>query len=779
MKQHLNDGWYFTETYTCAVLTGYAGLTPVRLPHTVREVPLNYFDEKDYQMVCGYVRPLDIPEHWSGKRVFVTFGAAGHEATVYCNGTELCRHRCGYTAFTAELTEHLRFGSENLLTVKLDTRESVDQPPFGGVIDYLCFGGLYRGVSLEVTEQSRISDVFVRADHEGVCQVQVAVEQPEGLALRGELLGPDGTVLASFAGPASQSHYGMAVANAPVWDLDHPKLCSLRVTLGNGESAEVEFGFRTVDFRADGLYLNGKRVQLRGLNRHQSWPYLGYAVPDRAQALDADILKFELGCNVVRTSHYPQSQSFVKRCDEIGLLVFTEIPGWQHIGGSDWQEVCVENVREMVAQYRNHPSIFLWGVRINESQDCDALYTRTNAAARALDPSRPTGGVRYLQKSGFLEDVYTFNDFIHDGVHPGCRPKSDSTPDMNRGYMVTEYNGHMFPTKAFDYEGKRLEHALRHCKVMNDVLAHPDIAGCTGWCMYDYNTHADFGSGDRICYHGVLDPFRNHKLAAAAYAAEGCRKPMLVISSNMDIGDHPGGGIRDIYAFTNCDAVELYKGEEFIASFRGSREFPNMAHGPISIDDRVGVLLQKYEGFDAITGPKIAEALNAIARYWVDALPERYHALLHEAGLTLEEAMKLYHKYMTGWGDKHTIWTFRAIRDGKTAAQVSKGPVESVHLRCQADTQLLREQGSWDMATIRFQAVDQRGNVLPYCSRVVTVEAEGPLEVIGPKHIALSGGMGGTYLRTIGQTGIARVTLHCQSMEPVTLTIEVLTDTIN
>ena len=99
---------------------------------------------------------------------------------------------------------------------------------------------------------------------------------------------------------------------------------------------------------------------------------------------DADILKNELGLNAVRTSHYPQSHHFIDRCDELGLLVFTEIPGWQNIGDDEWKEQAVVNTREMVTQYRNHPSIILWGVRINESVDCDELYLRTNKEEEKL-----------------------------------------------------------------------------------------------------------------------------------------------------------------------------------------------------------------------------------------------------------------------------------------------------------------------------------------------------------------------------------------------------------
>ena len=189
------------------------------------------------------------------------------------------------------------------------------------------------------------------------------------------------------------------VPSAERWDIDSPKLYTCEVTLETGDVQRVKFGFRDIEFRADGFYLNGRRVFMRGLNRHQSYPYMGYAAPESLQREDARILKEELCCNAVRTSHYPQSQYFIDECDRLGLLVFTELPGWQHIGDERWKEQACENLREMILQYRNHPSIVLWGVRINESVDDDAFYARTNAIAHELDPSRPTSGVRYIQKS--------------------------------------------------------------------------------------------------------------------------------------------------------------------------------------------------------------------------------------------------------------------------------------------------------------------------------------------------------------------------------------------
>ena len=165
-------------------------------------------------------------------------------------------------------------------------------------------------------------------------------------------------------------------------------------------------------FRADGFYLNGKKTFLRGLNRHQSYPYIGYAAPESLQRQDARILKNELHCNAVRTSHYPQSQYFLDECDRLGLLVFTELPGWQHIGDGAWKDRACAMLQEMLLQNRNHPSIILWGVRINESVDDDEFYTRTNKIAHALDPSRATSGVRYLEKEPSLGGCLRLQRFL-------------------------------------------------------------------------------------------------------------------------------------------------------------------------------------------------------------------------------------------------------------------------------------------------------------------------------------------------------------------------------
>ena len=534
----LNRGWEFTREFSEAFKAGLACETEiVELPHTCAETPYSYFDDSIYQMVCGYRRTLEIPADWAGKDVVLCVGAAGHRAEVWLNGEMLFEHRCGYTAFEVPLP--VKAGETANLAILVDSRETLDQPPFGFVIDYMTYGGLYREVWLEARERTCITDVFVQPKipaHTALLKKSATAEDVRRIRFPGQMESfitfraennhrhmflrqsiyrkgeEDGKPLVSKDLEVEKLKNNekratlLLVPDAELWDVLHPALYTLRTELIQAgksisegptlDRVDVTFGFRLAQFHADGFYLNGRKLLLRGLNRHQSWPYIGYAAPERLQKQDADILKHELGLNAVRTSHYPQSPHFIDRCDEVGLLVFTEIPGWQHIGGEAWKSQAVQNVREMVTQYRNHPSIFLWGVRINESRDDDALYAETNRLARELDPTRPTGGVRCYKKGSMLEDVYTYNDFFHDGTNAGCEPKKAVTPDMSRAYLISEFNGHMYPTKSFDSEEHRLEHALRHARVLDAVAGEKDIAGCFGWCMFDYNTHKDFGSGD-------------------------------------------------------------------------------------------------------------------------------------------------------------------------------------------------------------------------------------------------------------------------------------------
>ena len=787
MTEHinLNYDWRYSKCYQEAMLASdyeESNLELVHLPHTNTITPYHYFEEESYQFISCYRKHIFASKEWSNKLVQLHFEAVGHIATIYLNGHKLLTHEGGYTAFSADLSPYLRLEEDNVISVVVDSRESNNLPPFGDVIDYLTYGGIYREVSLEIKEPVYIDDAYIMtgdatAGDTSTKEVELwvtlgtkseeltAVQQD--FLLRYSILDMTGKLIyQSITHPKEKTmKLKFSVDGVRNWEMDEPVLYQLSLELLTETPQEacmdtknVRFGFRTCEFRKDGFYLNHRKVKLVGLNRHQSFPYVGYAMPERQQKRDAEILKQELRVNAVRTSHYPQSRHFLDRCDELGLLVFTEIPGWQHIGDDEWKAKAIHQVSEMVLQYRNHPSIILWGVRINESQDDNDFYRRTNLLARELDPVRQTGGVRFIQKSKLLEDVYTYNDFLHNGTNPGLSTKKEVTSDSKAPYVVTEFNGHMFPTKLFDDEAHRLEHALRHARVLDSLFEQEEITGAFGWCMFDYNTHKDFGSGDRICYHGVMDMFRNPKLAASVYASLRDGADVFELSTSLDIGDYPAGNIRKVYAFTNADSIRVYKNDTFIKEFYPSKkEYGSLAHPPILIDDFVGELLEKEEHYSHKTAETMKQILYAVKEYGPNHLPLLFKlkmgGLMLRERLTLEDGTRLFYKYIGSWGGQVTSFRFEAIRDNQVVKTIVKTPFRQPKLWIKADTIRLVEDTTYDVAAVQIRAVDEWNNVLAYFQEPVELIAEGSIDIIGPSLISLKGGMGGTYVRTNGRTG--------------------------
>lgn len=723
----LNRGWLYCEHFTDAFLhhdfDGHAW-REVILPHANKELPYNYFDERDYQFVSTYRRKLDFDQADQDKRLFLDFEGVMAAAEVYLNQVLVGTHRGGYTPFSCEITHAVNFEGENQLVVVVDSTERPDIPPFGNVMDYLCYGGIYREVSLRAVDPIFIENVFAKPKNVLTdardLEVDVQINNPLNNPVTGELrasLSRDGRVIAQTCQEIELGERGTAVktlrladlAEVELWDLDTPNLYQLTVELktelATADSWTARIGFREAVVRPDGFYLNGRRVKIRGLNRHQAWPYVGYAMPKRAQRDDADILKYQLHLNTVRTSHYPQSRHFLDRCDEIGLLVIEEIPGWQHIGDDEWKQLACHHVREMIQRDWNHPCVILWGVRINESRDDHDFYTETNRIARELDPTRQTCGVRVHAHSELLEDVYTMNDFTHSGGDLVLRDQRVVTGlDHYVPYIVTEYNGHMYPTKRFDPEERQMEHGLRHMRVLSTAGLDPHIAGTVGWCAFDYNTHYQFGAGDRICYHGVMDMFRIPKFAADAYRSQVDPQTEVVLSpvTLWARGERSIGGVFPLVIFTNCDCVEIKIDGQSIGKFFPDRlQFPGVQYPPVVIRH----------------APRI---LGEWGCHW-------------------------YGGELIGYVN------------GETAAvkQFVKNPIAS-KLEIKADHHLLEADGS-DATRVVFRIVDQVGNLVPYISDFISIEVEGPGEVIGPRQTALIGGCIAAWIRTKTTPGTIRV----------------------
>jgi Beta-galactosidase/beta-glucuronidase len=704
----MNRGWRFMPSVPAgghALGFDEAAMAAVTVPHTNKALPWHNFDEKDYTFVSLYRRKFRLPAAAEGKRVFIDFEGAMTATTAYLNGKALGEYKGGYTPFSFEVSGLVRPGEDSLLSLELDSTERADIPPFGNVIDYLTFGGLYREVSLRIVPQSFLANIAARPRTVLTAPGLDVLCQTEG-GKPGQMLDVallDGAkVLASAKAAAAGAQTVVSFGKLPkvlLWDIESPKLYTLRVRLiENGSVLDEDtrrFGFRQAEFTETGFVLNGKPLKLRGLNRHQTFPFAGQAMARRAQRRDAWILKNELHINIVRTSHYPQSRHFLDACDELGLLVLEEIPGWQHIGDQAWQDIAVDNVARMITRDWNHPAIVLWGVRINESADNHAFYTRTNALAHALDPTRQTGGIRTggNYNSEFLEDVFTINDFGWPLMAP-----------RHARQLNTEFCGHMFPAKAIDNNERHYEHTVRHARMHDAVLSDPHYSGAIGWCAFDYNTHKEFGSGDRICYHGVMDIFRLPKPAAGFYRSQVAPEREIVLEPafHWAIGDS-NEHLKTALISSNCEHLKLYVREKdrwelFAEADPDRAQFPHLKYAPFSVDIdktlgwRWGDL--KIEGF-------IGGQLKVTREISGQGVDREFIVTADEPGLTGDGA---------------------------------------------------------DVTRVVLKVTDEFGNIRPFANDAVSLKLEGPADLIGDNPFALFGGVGAVWIRARQEAGTVRLT---------------------
>ncbi len=754
----INRGW----RYKAAKVPGAeapdfddSGFDRVVVPHTNIRLPWHNFDDKDYEFISTYRRRFKYPPEADGKRVFVDFEGAMTASTVWINGHALGEYKGGFTPFSFELTPHLRKDGENVLVVQLDSTEREDMPPFGYEIDYMTFGGIYREVSLRVVPEVYLDNIFARPVNvlsmpglEVDCFLAGAVAN--GLSLEAELVDGEtvigrATMPVPAGTPSDQEASLDPTTSAPVyastqtrqdgarhtlvfskigkvelWDIQHPRLYSVRVRLmraGHPIDEDIRrIGFREAMFTDHGFSLNGKIVKLRGLDRHQTFPFVGQAMPARAQRQDAKILRHNLHCNLVRTSHYPQSRHFLDCCDEIGLLVLEEIPGWQHIGPEPWKLVAIDNVGRMIRRDWNHPSVVLWGVRINESRDDHDFYTRTNALAHALDPTRQTGGIRNFKESELLEDVFTINDFgfpLREPNHPV--------------YLNTEFVGHTYPVKTTDDDERQREHTLRHARIHDQLASNPQYSGGIGWCAFDYNTHANFGAGDRICYHGVTDIFREPKAAAGFYKSQCEPGEEIVLEPAFHWAkSDEATTFRRAVVCSNCDHLKFFLRERSLES--------NPWKPLAELDpDRAEFKYLKYPPFQLDMKALDRKTFDFA---WGDLRIDGYI------------------------GGKQVI--SRTFSGKGLDAKFSLNP---------DDTELLADGA--DSVRVVLRVTDEFGNVHPSANDPILFTLEGPGELVGDNPFALVGGTGAVWVRSQEQAGTVRLSAKHLRLGTQTLEIRV------
>lgn len=590
----LDQGWRFRRLP--APGSSAEAWTEIDLPHSPFVCDLD--GQQHWFGECEYQRNLELPPGAPNAHCALFIGAAMHSAVVFVDGKERARHQGGYLPFEIDVSDVLRDGRAHSVTLRLDNRDNPDVPPGKPYadLDFCWYGGLYRNAELRCSPALHITDpveanapasggIFVRtfsADAKSAnVNVKTHVRNLEAVerkfTVEVELL--DGTRVvtkpwtsSAIVGPRSNASIEttLTIAQPRLWQPDSPALHHARVTLRSSEGEmldrrTIRFGIRRISFsRSGGFTINGHRLRLRGTNRHQDHPYVGYALPPAAQRRDARRIK-EAGFDYVRLSHYPQAPEFLDACDELGIVVMNAIPGWQFMGGEQFREACRQNAREVIRRDRNHPCVVLWELSLNETE-MDAAFM---ASLHAIGHEEYPGDQMYT--CGWQDH---YDVFIHSRQHGEIHRWQNG----DKALVIAEYGDWEFyaATEGFDQKtgagvfdfwshGRKRrqdgELGLRrqtanHVIALNDTLRSPAVLDGQ-WSMFDYPRGYD--PVRAAC--GVMDFFRLPKFSYHFYRSQRDATEhgtnwnggaMVFIASYWT----PTSDLQ-VAVYSNCEEVEL------------------------------------------------------------------------------------------------------------------------------------------------------------------------------------------------------------------------------
>ena len=579
----------------------------VRLPHTANIEPL-VIEDQQWQGDMFYRKFFTVEPEMEGKHITLKFEGAMHEADIYLNGEKVGYNAGGYLPFVVNISEAVQYGEENVLLVKLNNEDNSTIPPGKAieVLDFNYYGGIYRDVYLVVEDKLRIPDPVEAnrvaaggllvsyenvTDEQATVSVQTDVEnlRPESVDARlvyilsdaeGKVVKEAEAEMTVSSGSNTLQTEKLLVEAPNLWSPTSPYLYDLTVQLFDGEtlvdSEQQRIGIRTFGFDEDNQFtLNGERLYLRGTNRHQDYPYIGYALSDEAQYRDAYKIK-EAGFNFIRIAHYPPDPSFLKAADELGLLFMNAIPGWQYYEDGLFAERALNDVRKMIRRDRNHPSIIFWEASLNESDMPEEFMEEAHTTVKEELP------IADNYTSGWMDHAYDI--FIPARQH--SRPPaywSDYSKD--KPLFIAEYGDWEyyaqnagFNQDAFEdlQEEERTSRQLRGDgqrrlaqQALNFQEAHNsnlqgNSFGDANWVMFDYNR----GYAPDIESSGIRDIFRIPKFTNYFYASQA--DPDLAAYDSEFYG--PMAYIANYWSDPEFTDVKVYSNAEEVALFLNGEE---------------------------------------------------------------------------------------------------------------------------------------------------------------------------------------------------------------
>ena len=589
---NLNEDWRFIQKDAGLPQSFPEDWTKINLPHTWNAVDGHDGNGKYDRGKYWYAKSFATPKQpLAGGKVYVEILAAGQQATVYVNGTEVTYHEGGYSIFRADITKLCREEEENLLVIACSNEYKDSVYPQSA--DFTFYGGLYRGVNLISVPETHFDLDFYGGpgikvtprpcDCGGaVFEIESWVTNPdEDFTVMYSIVDVDGIEVAGAARPADDTKVTIYVPDAEKWDIDNPYLYQVTATLQRRNEAYDEVcthvGVRSFSCDPEkGFILNGAETPLRGVSRHQDWLYKGNALTREDHYEDAVIIK-ELGANTIRLAHYQHAQDFYDACDYLGFIVWAEIPFISVFNKDpDAHQNCISQMRELIIQNYNHPSICFWGVS-NEiliggiSDKLVENHKELNALCKELDPTRlttiahvtmtpidsPLHGITDVESynhyfgwyGGRMEDNGPWMDNFHK-VHPEiCLGLSEYGCEG-----IITYHGPNPACKDYSEEYQALYHECL-AKMLDE---RPWIWSSHVWNMFDFGCAArdEGGVAGRNNKGLVTIDRKTKKDSYYVYQAYWTKEPMVHLCGRRYA--QRAGEATQIRVYSNQPTVTLY-----------------------------------------------------------------------------------------------------------------------------------------------------------------------------------------------------------------------------
>ena len=590
----------------------------VTLPHT-----WNAHDTTDaapgyWRGIGWYRKHFTLDRNFSGKRIFLEFEGVNSVSEFWLNGQRIGKHKGGYTGFEFDITDLARLGPEtNLLTVKVDNLYHPNIPPTVKS-DYNFYGGIYRYAWLRVSKSAYIKDVYWTTPEVSDESAEVRIEtqiankgsQPRNLTLRQEIFSPDNVLVKALSTSVAVSASQIQTVGQSSGPINHPQLwapdtphlyrivVSLLETGRRIDQVEVPLGFRWYRFDPQkGLIFNGRRLQIQGTNWHQVYPGMGNALPKSRHWEDMKMIR-EMGANFWRTSHYPHDSATLEASDQLGLMVWEELPVNKEIGQvNEYIPNVFRMAEEMIRRDRNHPSIIVWGLAgevnapLKTAKEVVGAVTRKY---RQLDPTRPVA----MHYPG-SEEIEALVDVVGLGVGEEADARHIKYP--GRSYMTAEYSASKMGRGIYGFGPESEDLAcVEHEKYLGELNSRPWMAGGAIWHQFDYDGESYDIVVPHIVAFGMTDVWRIPKDVYYFYQSQWSTSPVVHIVGHWT---WPGedGKTRGVKVYSNSPEVELFINGKSLGTQRDERR-NSLLHAPRiwSVPYQPGILkaVARGKGYD-------------------------------------------------------------------------------------------------------------------------------------------------------------------------------------